>query len=115
MQYMILIYGDEKAWAHLTPEQAAEVMSAYYAYTKALKASGKLVAGDELHPVATAKSLTVRDGKRNVVDGPYVETKESLGGYYLVDVENEAEALDWAAKCPGAMYGGVEVRPIVVR
>jgi hypothetical protein len=115
MQYLLLIYGDESNWARLTPEQISQEMAAYFAYTDALKKSGKLRGGDELHPVATAKSVTVRNGKQGVVDGPYVDTKEALGGYYLVEVENEAEAIEWAAKCPGAKYGGIEVRPVVMR
>ncbi|MES1202081.1 MAG: YciI family protein [Pseudomonadota bacterium] len=115
MQYLILIYGAEDAWAKMSPEQAAEVMGAYMAYTKALKAAGKHVAGDELQPTSTAKSITLRAGKTNVVDGPYVDTKESLGGYYLISVENEAEALEWASKCPAVLHGGVELRPVVMR
>jgi len=115
MQYMILIYGGEDVWAKFTPEQAAEAMAAYMAYTKALKSAGKLVAGDELQPTSTAKNIRVRGGKTNVVDGPYVDTKETLGGYYLIEAESQADAIEWAKKCPGAIHGGVEVRPIVVR
>jgi hypothetical protein len=116
MRYMLLIYGDEAAWENLKPEQIAEVMGAYYSYTDALRASGKLVSGDELQPISTAKTVKVGGGKTNVVDGPYVDTKESLGGYYLIDVDSEAEAVEWAAKCPGSHYGGgIEVRPVMVR
>lgn len=115
MQYLLLIYSDESQWANYTPEQAAEIMGAYFAYTQALKDAGKLIAGDELQPTSTAKSVTVRNTKRNVVDGPYVDTKEALGGYYLINADSEAEALEWAAKCPGAKHGGMEVRPIVMR
>ncbi|HWA01551.1 MAG TPA: YciI family protein [Caulobacterales bacterium] len=115
MQYMILIYGGEDVWASMTPEQAAEAMDAYMAYTQALKNADKLVAGDELQPTSTAKSVKVRAGKASVVDGPYVDTKETLGGYYLINADSEAEAIEWAKQCPGAMHGGVEVRPVVMR
>jgi hypothetical protein len=68
-----------------------------------------------LHPVATARTLSVSDGKQKVVDGPFAETKETLGGYYLINVETIEDALAWAAKCPGARYGRIEVRPVVMR
>jgi hypothetical protein len=113
MKYMILIHGSEEAWAALTPAEMEREMGAYFAYSQELAQAGKMVAGEELHPVATAKSLRVRDGKTHVIDGPYVDVKEQFGGFYLIDVANEAEALEWAAKCPGARHGGVEVRPCV--
>ena len=114
-QYMLLIYGEESAWASLSPDQLSAEMGAYMAYTKEMAQAGVLVAGDELHPVSTAKTLSVSNGKQKVVDGPFAETKETLGGYYLVNVESEADALAWAAKCPGARYGRIEVRPVVQR
>jgi hypothetical protein len=73
------------------------------------------VGGDELHPVSTAKTISVAEGKQKVVDGPFAETKEALGGYYMVNVETIEQALAWAAKCPGARFGRIEVRPIVMR
>jgi hypothetical protein len=114
-QYMLLIYGEESAWAKLTPDQLSAEMGAYKAYTQEMAQAGVLVAGDELRPVSTAKTLSIANGKQKVVDGPFAETKETLGGYYLVNVESEADALAWAAKCPGARYGRIEVRPIVPR
>lgn len=114
-QYMLLIYGDESAWAGLTPDQLSQEMGAYFAYTEELMKAGVLVAGDELHPVGTAKTLSIANGKQNVVDGPFAETKESLGGYYTVNVDTIEDALAWAAKCPGARYGRIEVRPVVMR
>jgi hypothetical protein len=115
MRYLILIYGKESDWAGIPPERAAEIMGAYNAYTAALKSSGVYVAGDELQPVATAKSVRGEGGK-SVVDGPYVDTKEALGGYYLIDVPSGDEALKWARKAPTMMHGGgVEVRPVMVR
>lgn len=115
MRYMLLLYSDESQFEDLTPERIGEVIGAYNSYTEALRKAGKLVSGDELQPTATAKTLKVKSGKRSVVDGPYVDTKEALGGYYLIDAESEAEALDWAAKCPGAEHGTVEVRPVMMR
>lgn len=114
-QYMLLIYGDESMWAALSPDQISAEMGAYFAYTQDLQKAGVLVGGDELHPVATARTLSIADGKQKVVDGPFAETKEALGGYYIVNVESIEDALAWAAKCPGARYGRIEVRPIVMR
>jgi hypothetical protein len=115
MQFMLLIYGEESKWANLTPDQLSAEMGAYMAYTQDLAKAGVLVAGDELQPVATAKTISVSDGKQKVVDGPFAETKETLGGYYLIKAESQEEALAWAAKCPGARYGRIEVRPVVMR
>lgn len=115
MQYMLLIYGEESMWAGLSPEKAAEEMGAYMAYTQELAQAGALISGDELQPVATAKTLSISAGKQKVVDGPFAETKEALGGYYLIKAETQEEALAWAAKCPGARYGRIEVRPVVMR
>ena len=113
MQYMLLIYGAEDRWAKLTPAQASETMGAFRAYTDELRKSGKLVAGSQLQPEASAKSVSLLNGQRRVSDGPYVDIKEALGGYYLIEAENDAEALQWAEKCPGARFGGIEVRPLV--
>jgi hypothetical protein len=115
MQFILLIYGEESKWANLTPDQLSTEMGAYMAYTQDLVKADVLVAGDELHPVSTAKTLSIVDGKQKVVDGPFAETKETLGGYYLIKAESQEEALAWAAKCPGARYGRIEVRPVVMR
>ena len=114
MQYMLLIYDSEDAWATMSEEDQRTVMGEYMAYTEALKSSGKYVAGDALQPTSTAKSIRVRDGEVDQTDGPFAETKEVLGGYYLVDVDSEDEALEWAAKIPSAKFGTIEVRPVVV-
>lgn len=113
MRYLIMIYGDEQAWAKLSPDEMTQEMGAYFAYTQALQAAGVFVAGEELQPVATAKSIRVRTGAQHVVDGPYVDIKEQFGGFYLIDVASEADAIHWAGQCPGARHGGVEVRPVV--
>jgi hypothetical protein len=114
MQYMLLIYDDEAVWRSMPDAERDAVMGEYFAYTESLKAAGKYVAGDALQPTETAKSVRVRDGDVKTTDGPFAETKEVLGGYYLVDVDSEDEALEWAAKIPSARFGTIEVRPVVV-
>jgi hypothetical protein len=114
MQYMLLIYNNEDTWRSMAEDERNTVMGEYFAYTEALKKAGKYVAGDELQAIDTAKSVRVRDGETNTTDGPFAETKEILGGYYLVDVDSDDEALEWAAKIPSARWGTIEVRPVVV-
>jgi len=111
MQYMLLIYEAPGSWPE--DEQDA-MMREYYAYTEELKDAGALVAGDALHPTSTATSIQVRDGDTLVTDGPFAETREHLGGYYLIDVESDEEAARWAAKIPAARVGTVEIRKVVV-
>lgn len=113
MKYMILIYNSEAAWQAQSPAEMEKGMAAYRAYAQALAESGKMVDGSELAPVNTAKSITVRNGAPRVIDGPYVDIKEQLGGYFLIDVSSEAEAIEWAQKCPGAHHGAVELRPCI--
>ena len=115
MQYMLLIYGEESAWANLTPDQLSAEMGAYMAYTQDLQKAGVYISGHELQPVATAKTVNVAGGRQKVVDGPFAETKETLGGYYFIETETQDQAIAWAAKCPGARYGRIEVRPVVMR
>lgn len=113
MQYMLLIYRDEATLPHLSPAQMSEVTAAFMAYTTALRNSGALVAGDRLDLASTATTLRITDGKAQVLDGPYAETKEQLGGFYIIDVPDLDAALAWAARCPGARIGTmVEVRPM---
>jgi len=112
MQYMLLIYNSGD-WQDLSPEQQQEIGGAYFAFTEELQAAGRMVAGDALQPTSTATSVRVRDGETLTTDGPFAETKEVLGGYYLIDVESLDEALSWAAKIPGAAHGTIEVRPVV--
>ena len=114
MQYMLLIYDSEETWDALPEDERNSVYQEYFQYTEDLKSSGKHVAGDALQPIATAKSVRVRDGETSATDGPFAETKEVLGGYYLIDVDSDEEAQEWAAKIPSARYGTIEVRPIVV-
>lgn len=111
MQYMLLIYSDEKAWATLSEAEIQKVYKDYMNFTNELAASGSLRGGSELAPVTTATTVRVRNGKVLTTDGPFAETKEQLGGYYLIDVANLDEAIKWAAKIPSALNGSIEVRP----
>lgn len=111
MQYMLLIYGDEKVWHTMSEPEIQKVYEAYTVYSKDLAASGALRGGSELAPIATATTVRVRNGKVLTTDGPFAETKEQLGGYYLIDVPNLDEAIKWASKIPSAALGSVEVRP----
>ena len=112
MHYMLLIYGNEANMLAASKETAGQMMAAYAAYTEAMKKAGVLVGANRLRPTGSATSVRVTDGKTNVLDGPYAETKEQLGGYYMIDVPDLDAALTWAARCPGASYGTMEVRPI---
>ena len=114
MQYMLLIYDDEGVWQTMPEDERSSVMGEYFAYTEALRKAGKYVAGDALQPTSTAKSVRLRDGETTTSVGPFAETKEALGGYYLVDVDSEEEALEWASRIPSARFGTIEVRPVVV-
>jgi hypothetical protein len=118
MQYVLLIYGDEAAgnerFASLSEEEQNEELGRWWAYTEELQKAGVHVAGEALQPTMTAKTVTAQDGNRLVTDGPFAETKEQLGGFYIVDVASEQEALDWAAKMPSLPRGSVEVRAVMV-
>jgi hypothetical protein len=114
MQYLLTIYTDEVADAKATPEQTQTLMGAYYNFTNEVKEKNVWVGGNALQPTSTATSVRVRNGKTMTTDGPFAETKEQLGGYYLLDCKNLDEALTYAAKIPGAAYGTIEVRPIWV-
>ncbi len=113
MQYMLLIYNDPSAWDSMSEAEQGQLYGAYGTFTEELQASGKYVGGDALQGLETATSVRVRDGQTLTTDGPFAETKEVLGGYYLIDVDTLDEALTWAAKLPGSWYGTVEVRPVV--
>jgi hypothetical protein len=113
MQYMILIYDEEKNWASMTDATRDEMLAAYFAYSKEMKDAGVMRAGDALQPTSTATTVRLRQGKRLVTDGPFAETKESLGGYYLIECKDIDEATQWAAKCPSATIGSIDVRPVM--
>jgi hypothetical protein len=113
MRYVLAIYENEKLWESITEKDAQAVMGEYFAFTEGIKKSGNLVAGEALQPVATATTVRIRDGKRLTTDGPFAETKEQLGGFYLIEAENIDQAIAIASRIPGARTGSIEVRPVV--
>lgn len=113
MKYMLLIYQNEAAAQARSEKQTADLMAAYTAYTKTMQDSGAYVAGAPLTPSSTATTIRVADGRAKVLNGPYAETREQLGGYYIIDVADLDAAIAWAARCPTAQAGGaLEVRPV---
>ena len=114
MRYLCLIYDDEKKVATMPESESNAFMGEYFAFTDGIKQSGHYLAGEALQPVETATTVRVRNGKVGTTDGPFAETKEQLGGFYIVDVPNLDDALKWAAKIPNVHYGSVEVRPVMV-
>ncbi|HEX9466037.1 MAG TPA: YciI family protein [Alphaproteobacteria bacterium] len=113
MKYMLLIYTNESALEAARKSVAGnEILPAYVAYTKAMKESGAYVAGERLRPSSSATTVRIENGRNKVLNGPYAETREQLGGYYIIDVPDLDAALSWAARCPGAQYGALEVRPV---
>ncbi len=110
--HVALIYTDQTRETGMTVAQQEELLGAYFAYTRALREAGATAGGEPLEPTAAATTVRLRDGERLVQDGPFADTKEQLGGYYLLACESDAEAVAWAAKCPGAQSGAVEVRPV---
>ena len=115
MQYLLLIYTDEAVEAAKPAADQEALMAAYWKFEEALQQkAGVRIAGEALHPVATARSVRIRDGKTVQTDGPFAETKEQLGGFYLLDVKDEAEALEYAAQIPSVYDGTIEVRQVMV-
>jgi hypothetical protein len=112
MQYLVLIYSEEPTEAP-DPAQIGAIMAEYNAYSDMLRDRGVLVAGEALQPTATATTVRVRDGQTMTTDGPFAETKEALGGFYLIEAKDLDEALALGGACPGAKWGSIEVRPIV--
>ncbi len=112
MQYLLTIYANEAGFQNMTPEQQKQGLAAYMAYSEALKQAGVLQGSNRLQPVATATTVRTVNGKTQVLDGPFADSKEQLGGYFLIDVADLDAALSWAARCPGSQHGTVEVRPI---
>src|SRR5262245_12781170 len=113
MKYLLLIYANEaNMQSRNKSETDHQVHAAYGAYTEAMTKAGVIVGGERLRPTASASTVRVADGKTKVLDGPYAETKEQLGGYYMIDVPDLDAAISWAARCPGASHGTIEVRPV---
>ncbi len=115
MQYLLLIYDQERDWEKLGEAEQASMMQEFQEFTKSINQSGHYRAGSQLHPVSKATTVRVRDGKKLVTDGPFAETKEQLGGYYLVEAKDLDEAVALAARVPSARMGSIEVRPLVGR
>jgi len=113
MQYLLLIYDEEKKWGTMPPGERGEITAAYVDFTGSIKQSGHFVAGDALQPTSTATSVRVRDGKTLTTDGPFAETREQLGGYYLVEAKDLDEAISIAARIPSARFGTIEIRPVM--
>ncbi|HSE26499.1 MAG TPA: YciI family protein [Pyrinomonadaceae bacterium] len=112
MKYLLLIYQNEQSWSGLTDQERRDIYAEYGKFSEEIKGSGHYVSGSELHPASTATSVRVRDGKALTTDGPFAETKEQLGGYYLVEAKNLDEAIGLAARIPSARMGTIEVRPL---
>jgi hypothetical protein len=113
MKYLLLIYADERAYETLSEDQRHELYAAYDVLMKDLAEKGQSLAGDELAPTSTATTVQVRNGERLITDGPFAETKEQLGGYFLVDVPDLDAAIDIAARIPSVHAGSIEVRPVM--
>ena len=113
MKYMCLIYGDEAAAQAAGPEGAETMLKAYMAYNEDVQGAGKFVSGEPLEGSGTATVVRVRGGETLTTDGPYAETKEQLGGFYILDCDDLDEAIAWAAKIPSAPFGSIEIRPVM--
>jgi hypothetical protein len=112
MEYLALIYADEAAWASMKEAQRESWYERYRDFSEAAENAGVMVGGSELAPTADATTVRVRERETLVTDGPYAEVKEALGGYFVLDCASLEDALDWAARIPGAEHGAVEVRPV---
>jgi hypothetical protein len=112
MQYLLMIHGDEAAMQQARKEDIQGMMAAYGAYTQAMKEAGAYRGGERLHPSSNATVVRMQNGKTSVLNGPYAEVKEQLGGYYVIEAADLDAAIGWAARCPGAQFGAIEVRPI---
>lgn len=115
MQFMLLLYTKESAYSSMSPEQLKQAVADYAQYNKDLIAAGVHKHGEPLAPSHTARTLSKKQGKVVTTVGPFVESKEQLGGYYVIEVKTEAEALEWAARCPVLHIGSAEVRPLMSR
>jgi hypothetical protein len=112
MQYLLMAYVDETGWPKMSKSEQEQGIAAYAAYGEALKTSGVMKGSNRLQPSSVATTVRSTSGKSQVLDGPYVDSKEQLGGYFLIDVPDLDAALSWASRCPAASHGVVEVRPI---
>ena len=113
MRYMLLIVGEEGRWEQMSDEEARASMQAWSAYSESLVKAGAFVSGEGLRPSSTATTLRVEDGERLLTDGPFAETKEQVGGFYVIECRDLDEAIDWAAKLPSAQQMACEIRPVM--
>jgi hypothetical protein len=113
MKFTLLLWGDEGQWADMSEEEAAAEMARWEDYTNQLVGAGAMVSGEGLQPSATSRTLRIENGERIVTDGPFAETKEQLGGFYVIECASMDEALEWAAKLPNAEQGSTEIRPVM--
>jgi hypothetical protein len=113
VQYLCLIYSEESQWPKLAKPEFERVLGEYHAYTDDVRRSGHLLGGNPLEPTTAATTVRVRNGRISTTDGPFAETKEQLGGYYLLEAKDLNEAIQLAARIPGAKYGCIEVRPVM--
>jgi hypothetical protein len=114
MKYMLLIHADEAGFAALPKDQVEQTLGAYTAYSEALKKAGALIDSNRLQPIAAATTVRVANGKTQVLDGPYADAKEQFAGYYLIEAPDLDAAISWAARCPGASHGTMEIRPVAI-
>jgi hypothetical protein len=112
MKYILLIYGDETVWSSMSEADAQKIYAGHQAYGEKMAKAGVIRGGAELKPTATATSLRFKSGKPTMSDGPFAETKEQLGGYYIIEVDNLEQAIDWASQMPSMTSGTVEIRPL---
>ena len=112
MQYLLLIYGNESAMLSAPKEASSQMLGAYTAYSEAMKKAGVLAGANRLRPTGDATTVRAPNGRKSVLNGPFAETKEQLGGYFLIEAPDLDAALSWAARCPGAAHGSIEVRPV---
>ena len=113
MKYLLMIYEEEKVWEKINDAEKGKIFGEYMQFTKEIQDSGNYLGGNPLKPTSTATTVRLRNGKQMVTDGPFAETKEQLGGYYLVEAKDLDEAIKIAARIPGAKIGSIEVRPIL--
>jgi hypothetical protein len=113
MKYLLLLFGDESSWENLSEEDLQAEMAAYEEYDRQTREAGVLVSGEGLQPTSTATTMRIVGGERVLTDGPFAETKEQLGGFYVLDCKDLNDALEWAERCPASRSGPIEVRPVM--
>jgi len=113
VKYLCLIYADESLWPRMTAAETEQMIQQYVGFSDSIRASGQFVGGNRLHPASSATTVRVRGGRVSTTDGPFAETKEQLGGYYLIEAADLNDAIQVASRIPGARVGSVEVRPVM--